>query len=389
MRALFTVSVLALLQSAAAMAAPCVGFVDVDDGNVAYCTAVTFVRNKGITLGCTDSTHYCPNDYVSRLQMALFLQRMGKGGPNNVLGEYTTTIGGGDHNTAGNVYSTIGGGASNNATGAYSSVAGGQVNAANSSYSTVGGGFGNVANGQQSTIVGGTNNSAGGFQATVAGGSNNAAGGATAFAAGYYANANGDGCFVWGDASTTNTVSCNAPNRFVVRSLGGIFMFAGGSSQATYSGVALAPGGTAWVVASDRKLKENVTPADTDSVLRSVIKLPIATWNLTTQDPSIRHLGPMAQDFRAAFGLGESEVGINTIDADGVALAAIQGLNAKLEERERALRAEVNAKDAQIAALTGRLGKLEQDYARDVADLRVVVELLMARTSAADRVAVR
>ena len=70
-------------------------------------------------------------------------------------------------------------------------------------------------------------------------------------------------------------------------------------------------------------------------MLDRLLALPISTWNLKSQDPSIRHMGAMAQDFRAAFGLGHSEVGINTIDADGVALAAIQGLNAKLEARAR------------------------------------------------------
>ena len=62
-------------------------------------------------------------------------------------------------------------------------------------------------------------------------------------------------------------------------------------------------------------------------------------------------MGAMAQDFRAAFGLGETELGINTLDADGVALAAIQGLNAKLE-------AERAAKDAEIAALRAELAAI-------------------------------
>src|SRR5216110_2592628 len=66
--------IVSLILSASASAAPCDGFVDVDDGNAAYCSAVTFVKNNGVTLGCTDSSHYCPNDNVTRLQMALFLQ---------------------------------------------------------------------------------------------------------------------------------------------------------------------------------------------------------------------------------------------------------------------------------------------------------------------------
>ena len=74
--------------------------------------------------------------------------------------------------------------------------------------------------------------------------------------------------------------------------------------------------------------------------------LPLATWNLRTQDPAVRHLGPVAEDFHAAFGLGESAARIHTGDADGVALAAIQALlrrNERMERELEALRAEVRA----------------------------------------------
>ncbi|HEY0548440.1 MAG TPA: hypothetical protein VGF13_02495 [Verrucomicrobiae bacterium] len=54
---------------------------------------------------------------------------------------------------------------------------------------------------------------------------------------------------------------------------------------------------------------------------------------------SVRHIGPMAQDFRSAFAVGENDRTITTVDADGVALAAIQGLNQKVEEENGALRA--------------------------------------------------
>lgn len=75
--------------------------------------------------------------------------------------------------------------------------------------------------------------------------------------------------------------------------------------------------------------------------------MPIQRWNMKTQDPSIRHIGPMAQDFHAAFGLGESDRRINTVDADGVALAAIQGLNQKLEGKQ----ARIEALEATVAEL--------------------------------------
>jgi hypothetical protein len=59
----------------------------------------------------------------------------------------------------------------------------------------------------------------------------------------------------------------------------------------------------------------------------------------------------MAQDFRAAFGLGETDLGINTIDADGVALTAIQGLNAKLEEKVASQAAEIAELRRMVEAL--------------------------------------
>lgn len=52
-------------------------------------------------------------------------------------------------------------------------------------------------------------------------------------------------------------------------------------------------------------------------------ELPLFTWNYRAQNPAIRHLGPMAQDFRAAFSLGEDEKHISTVDADGVAVDGI------------------------------------------------------------------
>ena len=61
-------------------------------------------------------------------------------------------------------------------------------------------------------------------------------------------------------------------------------------------------------------------------ILRRLSAIPITRWNLKAQDPAIKHLGPMAQDFYAAFGLGEDERYINSADADGIALVSIQAL---------------------------------------------------------------
>ncbi|MEO8847454.1 MAG: hypothetical protein ABI440_02315 [Casimicrobiaceae bacterium] len=50
-------------------------FVDVPDA-ASYCDAAVWLKNRNITLGCTDATHYCPDDVVTRASMALFLNRL-------------------------------------------------------------------------------------------------------------------------------------------------------------------------------------------------------------------------------------------------------------------------------------------------------------------------
>jgi hypothetical protein len=114
---------------------------------------------------------------------------------------------------------------------------------------------------------------------------------------------------------------------------------------------------------SDRNLKENFKPVDGQELLASLAELSIATWNYTTQDASIRHIGPAAQDFYSAFGLGESETAISAVDADGVALAAIQGLYSlsqeqatyiqALEHQNASLQQHLDDLEARLSALDG------------------------------------
>ena len=70
-------------------------------------------------------------------------------------------------------------------------------------------------------------------------------------------------------------------------------------------------------------------------MLEKVVAMPISTWSYTYDDQSIPHMGPMAQDFHAAFGLGVDNKTIASMDKDGVALAAIQGLNQKIENKNK------------------------------------------------------
>jgi trimeric autotransporter adhesin len=90
--------------------------------------------------------------------------------------------------------------------------------------------------------------------------------------------------------------------------------------------------------------------------LAALAQIPVTQWNV--KGATTQHVGPMAQDFYAAFHLGEDDTHINTVDAQGVALASIQGLNQIVED-------EIATRDGQIAQLQARLDALE-NYAGPV-----------------------
>jgi hypothetical protein len=98
---------------------------------------------------------------------------------------------------------------------------------------------------------------------------------------------------------------------------------------------------------SDRAIKANFGSVDAADMLQRVRELPISTWNYTSDDPAVRHIGPMAQDFAALFGVGADDRHIHPLDGQGVALAAIQGLLNQVET----LREENARLAARVAAL--------------------------------------
>jgi hypothetical protein len=268
------------------------------------------------------------------------------GGYSNTASGNGNAISGGWNNLASDLYSAVGGGYNNSATGQDSTVAGGAENSAGSTYSAVGGGFSNQAPGAYSIVAGGQGNKAGGNSSTVAGGQGNwatgnysvvpggffsTASGFISFAAGTRAKATQDGSFVWGDFQQ-NDVTSPVANSFTVRAAGGIWLgttstpaIAPGHFIDTSTGGFLSSAG-AWTNASDRALKHDFRPLDKGSVLDKVARMPITSWSYKAEKPSVRHIGPIAQDFYAAFGLGLDDKHISTIDEGGVALAAIQGL---------------------------------------------------------------
>jgi hypothetical protein len=107
---------------------------------------------------------------------------------------------------------------------------------------------------------------------------------------------------------------------------------------------------------SDRNAKENFAALDAKSILEKVASLPLSQWNYKNDSADTKHLGPMAQDFHAAFGLdGNDDKHISVVDEGGVALAAIQGLNQKLDEKD----AEIQKLKAKNETLEGRLAAVE------------------------------
>ena len=78
-------------------------------------------------------------------------------------------------------------------------------------------------------------------------------------------------------------------------------------------------------------------------------RLPIETWQYKGE--AIRHIGPMAQDFAAAFRVGADDRHIDLIDANGVALAAIQALTERLD-----------AQEAELAALRATIERLQANH---------------------------
>jgi len=306
------------------------------------------------------------------------------GGASNSAGDGTDgtspkcceTVGGGYGNWASGNIATIAGGGANVAGGNASTIAGGISNNASAYYAMIGGGVANSAAGQYATVGGGGSNSAGGSYATVPGGNSNTASGVASFAAGCRANAAHDNAFVWSGYCPTYpaTVNSSAVGQFLALAPGGVVFYSNAADLS--AGVKLAPGGSAWSTLSDRNAKENFQAANGEAFLARLQQIPVLTWNYKSQDASIRHVGPMAQDFYAAFGVGEDDKHISTVDADGVALAGLQALYRLSLKKD----AEIQKQQAQIRTLTLQVQELEK-VQRQIATLEARLAQIEARTA--------
>jgi hypothetical protein len=272
------------------------------------------------------------------------------------------SIGGGGEsgsvNRVTDIFGTVGGGAGNQA-------GDNSLSADNAPYTTVSGGLSNTASDNYSTVGGGIENEASEWGATVPGGYLNTADGYTCFAAGSRAKALHDGAFVWSDSRTSADFESEREYQFNVRAYGGARFEDGEGLWVelnwtpiinTSTGARLTNDGI-WTNGSDAALKENFATVDKRELLQKLLNMPISTWNHKAQYAGVRHLGPTAQDFYSAFGLGEDDRHIGTTDADGVALAAIQGLYEVIQEKD----AKIAELEERLKAVEDLLSSLEQD----------------------------
>jgi hypothetical protein len=133
------------------------------------------------------------------------------------------------------------------------------------------------------------------------------------------------GIGVYGESTNNAGVFGKSTNNNAAFFTGG----SGGTGTCSYNG------GAGWNCTSDKNAKENFQRIDAVQILEAVAKLPITTWNMKGDAAKTPHLGPVAQDFYKAFGLGDNNLTINTADAQGVSLAAIQGLYQLVQEQQK------------------------------------------------------
>jgi trimeric autotransporter adhesin len=329
------------------------------------------------------------------------------GGVINQVTNFCGTIGGGFGNTAGNL-ATVGGGENNKAAGNISTIIGGQQNLASGGLATVLGGYGNIASGDNSFAAGfeaqalhfssfvwadfgdgatpysSTANNQ--FSVRAAGGIRLAGdvqmdtdtadyhhlelngGNSHGFLYGSYPYF-GDGIHLgynfYADANgSSHVINSGGGSSRVTAGYGEVVLAVGNIGlgpnsirlDATLSGVTVS--GT-FNNNSDRNEKQDFAPVSPARILDEVTQLPLCEWSYKT-DPKTRHVGPMAQDFQAAFRVGTDEKHIAPIDEGGVALAAIQGLNQKLQAELKRRDDENLELKKNNQALAKRLAALEK-----------------------------
>ena len=233
-------------------------------------------------------------------------------------------------------------------------------------------GYKPVAGGDYSTAIG-ANVTARGTGATAIGYESSASGDFSV-AMGYQASTNGKkGSFVFSDHSIGNSLKSTALNQFMVRASGGVYFYT--NSDLT-SGVSLHPGGNVWYSVSDRKKKENFQDVDPELLIGKLSEIPIQSWNYKSQNPAIRHIGIVAQDFYQNFGYGDNDTTLAWIDVAGVNMAVIKGLISRTDTLEKQLEEQRRL----IVAQREEMDRLRKENS-ELAQLKKQVEELKALVS--------
>lgn len=232
-------------------------------------------------------------------------------------------------------------------------------------------------------------------QSSFAVGDQNVASGAASVALGYHSHTNArQGSFVFGDRSTVDTIRAGVNHSANWRVSGGFRIFTAsnlstgvtlqsgvsvsnwGQSNAvisTSTGAMLTTGGV-WQNASDVNRKHHFESVSGEAILQKLKTLPIQEWSYRTENDAVRHIGPTAQDFYAAFQLGNDERGIGTVDADGIALASIQALEARTQKQS----AEIETLRAENEAMQNKVDTLMRQVMQQQSGLPVLALLIIA-----------
>jgi trimeric autotransporter adhesin len=278
-------------------------------------------------------------------------------------------------------------------------VDGTQWDNANLGYHSVAAGYGTRSSGDYSTAFGYKTTAAN--TGTVAMGQYSVASGIASVALGYNAHTNArQGSFVFADRSvlddgdplTDEYFRAGVNHSASWRVSGGFRIFTSsnlstgvtfqsgasvsnwGQSSAvisTSTGAMLTTGGV-WQNASDSNRKHNIVSISGEDILVRLRRLPITQWSYKNEG-SVRHLGPMAQDFRAAFGLGSDEKSIGTVDADGVALAGVKALDTRTNQQAT----ELEGLKKENRELRNRLDALEKRTGINTAGVPLSATLLL------------
>jgi hypothetical protein len=315
---------------------------------------------------------------------------------NRTAGNYSSALGGTVSYALGN-YSVVTGGQNNTASGFHSIVAGGDSNQATANWSTTLGGLENVASGLYSiaagqkakaTAIGSfvwadtrpgeyfggiqseTQTAINSFNLRASGGINFNLGttkpvGGTAIGMRYYAGTSQDIANEEQGYLNFSATGLSAKSLFAatsIRANGSLaanqgLMVSGffGTTQCfiVAGGFCLGQSGS-WTSISDRAQKKQFAKVDVTNVLQRVLSLPVQYWSYLEDAADSRYIGPMAQDFKRLFQVGDGDKTISPTNASGVALAAIQGLNQKLTE-------QIKQKDSEIAKLRAKADSVERE----------------------------